>query len=253
MKAVRFALSGLLLAGLLPGWANAEGARAPVTVIELFTSQSCYSCPPAEAYLGELAHRDDIVALEFHVDYWDRLNYGVHGRWKDVFSTPEMTERQRRYNREIRGTGSVYTPQMVVDGRAEAVGSRQGEMGDRIAEVRTDGRPRVAVEIARVQGGGIEVSVNGAAGGGDIWLVTFIREHTTKVLRGENHGKSLTNHNVVRDVRHAGTLDGGGGSVAVSDLALEPGQGCAVLVQDGDAGPVLGAAYCPAGLDDTAS
>ena len=98
------------------------------TVIELFTSQSCYSCPPAEAFLGELVEeRSDILALEFHVDYWDEL---VHrgSKWKDVFSSPDSTQRQRVYNVSIRGRASVYTPQMIIGGAAEAVGSNRGNV-----------------------------------------------------------------------------------------------------------------------------
>lgn len=254
MKFFRVALGGLILAGAMHahGPAAADGDR--LTVVELFTSQSCYSCPPAEAYLGELAEDEDILALEYHVDYWDRLNYGRYGRWKDAFSSPEMTQRQREYNVEIRDTGSVYTPQMVIDGRTEAVGSRRREVQNRIAAVRNDDRPRVDVAVRADAGGGVTVEVGDVAdASGDVWLVTFIRQVTTKVLRGENHGKTLTNHNIVRSVRHIGTWDGDTATFAVPDLVLEAGQSCAVLVQDGRVGPVFGAAYCPAGAGGTAS
>jgi hypothetical protein len=86
--------------------------------------------PPPEAYLGELAGEKDIIALEYRVDYWNWINYGRHGRWVDEFSTPEMTQRQRSYNVAIRDTGSVYTPQMVIDARAETVGSRRREVSN---------------------------------------------------------------------------------------------------------------------------
>lgn len=146
-------------------------------MIELFTSQSCCSCPPAEAYLGELAEEDDILALEYHVDYWDRLNYGRHGRWKDVFSTPEMIERQRSYNAEIRNTRSVCTPQMLIDGRSEAMGSRRREVQNLISSVRKDDQPRVPVEVAAASNGGVTVSVGNVPNGkSDVWLVTFIRQ-----------------------------------------------------------------------------
>ncbi len=128
MKAVRVVVAGFALAGIFHTQTPAIADSQQLTVIELFTSQSCYSCPPAEAYLGELSEEENILALEYHVDYWDRLNYGCYGRWKDVFSTPEMTERQRQYNVKIRNTGNVYTPQMVIDGRTEAVGSRRREV-----------------------------------------------------------------------------------------------------------------------------
>jgi len=254
MTPLRVAITALALGAIAGAQAHADQRETPVTVVELFTSQSCYSCPPAEAYLGELAARDDIVALEYHVDYWDKLNYGSHGRWKDVWSKPEMTARQRDYNAELRNTRSVYTPQMVVDGRSEAVGSREREVDNLITQARRDGAPRVAVNLDRRAGSALDISVSGAGGEkADVWLVTFVREHTTKVLRGENHRKSLTNHNIVRDIRRVGAWDGTAAGIAVEDLSLEDGQGCAVLVQDGATGPVLGAAYCPAGAGGAAS
>jgi hypothetical protein len=248
MNMFRFALTALALAGLYGSHAMAGTADKPVTVIELFTSQSCYSCPPAEAYLGELAQQDDIVALEYHVDYWNRINYGVHGRWVDEFSTPEMTARQRAYNLALRNTGSVYTPQMVIDGREEAVGSGRGEVQGLVRKVRADDQPRVKVAVTGRNDGGISISLpDDPKGGADVWLVTFIHENTTKVVRGENHGKTLTGHNIVRMVTRIGEWNGTAATFSVTKdaLGLEPGQGCAVLVQDERPGPVLGASYCP--------
>ena len=254
MPVTRVVLASLAVAGSLGLSMNVLADEKPVTVIELFTSQSCYSCPPAEAYLGELAEDETIVALEYHVDYWDKLNYGRHGRWKDVWSSPEMTARQRDYNAELRDTRGVYTPQMVIDGRSEAVGSRRRAVSNLIAKARGDGEPRVAVSAATRKGGGIDVSLTDVSGArADVWLVTFVREHTTKVVRGENHGKTLTNHNIVRDVRQIGSWDGSAAEIAVTDLDLEDGQGCAILVQDGRVGPVLGAAYCPDNAGKAAS
>ncbi|MBT4905669.1 MAG: DUF1223 domain-containing protein [Rhodospirillaceae bacterium] len=254
MRAIRVAVGGLVLAGALHAHGPAVAEDDPLTVVELFTSQSCYSCPPAEAYLGELSDEKNILALEYHVDYWDTLNYGRHGRWKDAFSTPEMTQRQRDYNAEIRNTRSVYTPQMVVDGRTEAVGSRRRAVQNLISKARADDQPRVAVDVSAAANGGVTVSVGEVDDThADVWLVTFIREVTTQVVRGENHGKTLTSHNIVRNVRHIGEWDGKTTSIDVSDLTLEEGQSCAILVQDGKVGPVLGAAYCPAGVGGAAS
>lgn len=113
----------------VPPPANADSA--PPVSVELFTSQGCYSCPPAEADLGKLAKRSDVVALEWHVDYWDDLVYGGAGKWKDPFSSPEVTARQRDYNDSIRGQRRVYMPQMIVAGVREAVGSdRSRPQGD---------------------------------------------------------------------------------------------------------------------------
>ena len=92
------------------------GDRNGAVVVELFTSQGCYSCPPAEKFLGDLSEQKSVIALEFHVDYWDDLVHGGDGKWKDPLSKPAYTQRQRIYNQRIRGTGNVYTPLMVIDG-----------------------------------------------------------------------------------------------------------------------------------------
>lgn len=223
-------------------------------VVELFTSQSCYSCPPAEAYLGELVERGDVIALEFHVDYWDDLVYGSAGRWKDVFSSPAHTQRQRLYNRAIRGTGQVYTPQMVIDGRAEAVGSRRGAVEDAIRGQARDPRPRLDVAVANSAGGELTVTINGPLPGpGEIWLARFERAHVTRVKAGENKGKTLTNHHVVTAMERIGTWSGSPVTATVPGGSVGPGQGCAVLVQGEDQGPILGAAECPIPPPDTSS
>ena len=137
------------------------------TVVELFTSQSCYSCPPAEAFLGELVEREDLVALEFHVDYWDDLVYGSSGQWKDIFSDAAYTERQRVYAGRIPGS-QVYTPQVVVDGVAQTVGSRRGNVLRLIESARAAPKPaRVAVQP-------------GSAGGFTITVEPDLREATPK-------------------------------------------------------------------------
>ncbi len=218
------------------------------TVVELFTSQSCYSCPPAEAFLGELvAGRPDILGLEFHVDYWDELVHGG-GKWKDIFSSPASTHRQRVYNLRIRGRASVYTPQMVIDGVSEAVGSNRTEVLNAVRDV---GAQALAVSIDETDGVGLRVTVEGELfDEATIWFVQYLREHTTDVLRGENKGKTLTNHNVVRDFRPIGEWRGQAISLDLGDLELPAGHGCAVLVQKVEAehsvpGPILGAGVCP--------
>ena len=233
-----------LFAALLAGAGTAR-ADGPI-VVELFTSQGCYSCPPAERFLGELADRDGILALEFHVDYWDNLNYGSAGRWKDPYSSPAFTARQQNYNVQIRGRAGVYTPQMVVDGKIEAVGSREGAVEMAIEDARARAGRRVAV-AAVADGGGLKVSLRGGperAGG--VWLVSFLRREATRVLRGENHGKLLVNHNIVTEMRRIGAWDGTDRTIDVAAVANDEKQGCAVIVQAGAAGPILGAARCPA-------
>jgi len=115
--------------------------QGPV-VVELFTSQSCSSCPPAEALLGKLAATPDLIALEWHVDYWNRLDVGAAGRWKDPYSSTDHTERQRAYNQAILGTGGVYTPQAVINGARETSGSNAKHLTDLIRRVQKRGADR---------------------------------------------------------------------------------------------------------------
>ena len=237
-------LAVLALAPLMLGWTQAR-AGSP-TVVELFTSQGCYSCPPAELFLGDLADRDGILALEFHVDYWDNLVYGAAGKWKDPFSDPAFTERQRNYNLQIRKRAGVYTPQMVIDGKFEAVGSREGAVESVIEDARARGGKRVQV-AATPDGNGLTVSLtDGPERRGGVWLVSFLRREATRVLRGENQGKQLVNHNIVTEMRRIGDWDGRDRTIAVSRVRNDEKTGCAVLVQQGEAGPILGAAHCPA-------
>ncbi len=232
-----------------PG-ATAEGETKHV--FELFTSQGCYSCPPAEELLVRIIKQyDDILALEYHVDYWDSLVYGAAGQWKDPFSSPKYSQRQRDYNQlRLEGRTGVYTPQIVVDGAYAFVGSKsmkaQSQMSkdSRLtlttsAEVSADGRVRI--EIAgddRTQA--------------DVWLVSYDKEHVTKVTAGENMGKKLKNANVVRKFESIGRWRG---EPLVIESKIEPltdNQNCAVLVQAFShagrrvAGPILGAADCTA-------
>lgn len=240
--AKQIAFAGALLISLA---SPVRAGERPVTV-ELFTSQSCYSCPPAEAFLNQLAEMAEIVALEFHVDYWDQIVYGGAGQWKDVFSQSAWTDRQRAYAVRISRAGRVYTPQMVVGGRAEMVGSRRGEVLDAIDDARRAAKPGLDVAVREGGGGGFGVSVSGeAAGPAQVWLVRFNRRHETQVLGGENNGKTLVNANAVLGVELVGSWTGEAAEFAVPDPGLAEGEGCAILVQEDPAGPILGAAYCP--------
>ncbi len=232
------------------GIAPAEVKTNP-TVVELFTSQSCYSCPPAEAFLGELVEeRADVLGLEFHVDYWDELVHGG-GKWKDIFSSPESTQRQRVYNLRIRGRANVYTPQMVIDGVAEAVGSNRGAVLRAVSAASGQGQV-LGVSIDPVDGRGYQVRIDGTLPEeATIWYVQYLRQYTTDVLRGENKGKTLTNHNIVREFRPIGAWEGESLELDLTEVELPADHGCAVLVQRIDTehnvpGPILGAGVCPA-------
>ena len=244
MRNLKFAaLAATLLAFSAP--AQAESGRGPI-VIELFTSQSCFLCPPAEEFLGELIEAgDDILGLEFHVDYWDRLVYRNFGRWKDVYSDPAYTERQYAYGRQARERrGYVYTPQMVIDGVEEVRGSRRDEVQSILEDRRASGQAGVSVTVEANAAGGMRVSVDGS-GEGQVWLVQFLRERTTVIPRGENHGKSLTNHNVVTGVRLIADFTGARETVDVPDALATHDVGCAVIVQRENQGAILGAGVCP--------
>ena len=217
----------LLLMALV---AAPAAGQAPV-VVELFTSQGCSSCPPADRLLGELAERRDIVALAFHVDYWDYIG------WKDAFAAPEMTARQKAYARAF-GRRGVYTPQAVIDGATHEVGS------DRLALEQAIGAARrhEAVEM-RFRGNVLVVGAGRAPGAATLWLACWDRQHEVAVGAGENAGRHLAYHHVVRHLARLGSWDGAAGEWPV-DLAAERAagrDGCAALLQAGEVGPILGA------------
>jgi hypothetical protein len=228
----------ILLASLL--YAPAAAETSPVAV-ELFTSQGCSSCPPAEAVMRDLAKRPDLVALEWHVDYWDDLHAGASGKWKDPFSSPDHTRRQRAYNKALRGRPSAYTPQLVIDGRLETVGSHRAEIAQMIEDrQRHDAEAKIAFAPAAES-----LSVTAAApAGATVRLVRFANAIVTRVTGGENAGETLAEAHVVRRQEVLGVI-GAGGPFTVRFRAPAAGEGCAVLVEDGDGGPILSARYCP--------
>jgi hypothetical protein len=226
-------LGSAALAASAFGFSTPSAATAPV-LVELFTSQGCNTCPPADAFLGELAQRADVVALSLHVDYWNGLG------WPDPFSSPEMTQRQRAYARGF-GSGNVYTPQMVVDGRAHH--HRRDVVERHIAEARR--QSKIALALSNDASGAISLVLPAArAAGAVLWLALFDAKHTTEIRRGENAGRTLSYSNVVREMRRLGDWDGAarGMPLAISDDDRRLRDGFAVIAQKGEAGPVLGAA-----------
>lgn len=216
--------------------AEAGTAERPV-VVELFTSQGCSSCPPADALLGELAGQPGVLALSFHVDYWDYIG------WKDPFATAQYTERQRDYAARL-GLRYVYTPQIVVDGRHDVVGSKRREVTRAIAEA-AGTAPPVSVTFDEAGSGRVVLSAGSApAGGATVWLITFDDSHKTEVARGENRGRAITNSNVVRELTALGSWNGEEKAFPLDiPTARAKGRGgCAVIVQQGRGGPILGAA-----------
>jgi hypothetical protein len=190
----------LALICLALGIAPLHAGERPI-VVELFTSEGCSSCPPADALLAELAGRPDVLALSFHVDYWDRLG------WKDPFSSPDATRRQHGYA-ELLGLATVYTPQMVVDGRWQAVGSDRAEVEQALGSARRN-RDEVSVALA-VDRGRAQITLGQGGNGvaGDLLLIGFDRRHVTAVSRGENGGRTLSHVDVVRSIEEIGQFDG---------------------------------------------
>jgi hypothetical protein len=217
-----------------------EPAVAPIpVVVELFTSQGCNSCPPADALLGQLAQRTDLVALAFHVDYWNYIG------WEDPFSSPEATQRQRDYARAM-NLGTVYTPQMVIDGSFDVVGSDRSKVGEAIAAAAR--QDKLPLAIAASPAGGWLVTLPAARidEPATLWLVVYERQHSTPVRRGENAGKTLTDYNIVREFRRIATWDGTKLDLPLDVGAIDPiEKGFAVIVQVGGAGRILGAAVAP--------
>jgi hypothetical protein len=221
-------IAPLALAAALAPVAGLAADR-PV-VVELFTSQGCSSCPPANAYLNELARdRSDVLALAFHVTYWDRLG------WRDPFSMQAATERQARYGHKF-GDGS-YTPEIVIDGASSHVGSRRDEVGPAIDAAKRQDRTATGVSVAKA-GDQLTIDVTEGSGNGKVLLVGFDRDHETAIRRGENGGRTLRESNVVRSLREVG--DWQGKALHISEK-FPDGEDAAVIVQAPD-GRIVGAA-----------
>jgi hypothetical protein len=217
---------------LLLSSAAAAGESRPV-VVELFTSQGCSSCPPADRLLGELAQRKDVVALGFHITYWDGA------AWRDPFSRQASTDRQMAYDRRLTG-GQVYTPQMIVEGTTDLVGSDRAAVLAAIAAAKPETAAAISFAADRKS---VAIGPGAVAGpapaGASVLLARFAPTRTTPVADGENASRTAVDTNAVEAVTTLGAWDG----KAVS-FPIEPpgeGEGLAVLVQAPD-GRILGAA-----------
>ncbi len=219
-----------------------SAAAAPMTVIELFTSQGCSSCPTADALLESYADRPDVVALTLPVDYWDYLG------WKDTLASPKFSARQRTYAK-ARGDGRVYTPQVVVNGLQHAVGSSAPDIDRAIAFTKSKIEPtRIGVAVKSVNDH-VVIQVEAApdtakTSEATIWLALISRRVEVKIKRGENHGRTVVYHNVVREWMPVGMWNGAAATIKLAHHAVKQSDadGCAIIVQHGDAGPIVGAA-----------
>jgi hypothetical protein len=206
----------------------APPAAAPV-VVELYQSQGCSSCPPADAVLNALAARSDVIALNFAVTYWDQLG------WKDTFAKPAYTARQWDYARSG-GRGNVSTPQMIVGGRTAIVGSRPAEVDAVIARARA-GQSGPAI---LVNGTTIGIPAGKTSEPATLWLVRYDPRTIPVAIRaGENGGRTIPHRNIVRDLVPLGTWNGAAKRFTLPPAV--PGMGTALLLQAGRGGPIIAA------------
>jgi hypothetical protein len=227
--------------GALLMWpaAFAGEAKQPVFV-ELYTSQGCSSCPQADVILGELQKRNDVVALSFSIDYWDYTG------WKDTLATHENTLRQQAYEKTL-PSHRVYTPQMVIDGVRDVVGNQRREVVDAINKrVEATQGKRLPISITQ-KGDEIQVKIGAAPSSGHsgtVWLAHTLSSRTVNIAKGENSGRVITYHNIVRGFSAVGKWSGQPMTLELPTQGVqgEITDGVAVWVQQGGSGPVFGAA-----------
>jgi hypothetical protein len=212
---------------------------SPRAVLELFTSQGCSSCPPADALLSSLGQRSDVIALAYHVDYWDYIG------WADTFGAKTNTDRQRAYATAW-DDSTVYTPELVVNGAKGLIGSRQDDVTKALG---TASLP-VPVNLTTDSDDMLDVSIDGKPGLSEsgVWLVTFIDKANVAVERGENAGRTLSYTHVVTGRHILGMWDPQAGAhlkLPLDEVLTAPSNGAVILVQsehDGVPGPITGAA-----------
>ena len=222
-------------------------AGEPHALIELFTSQGCSSCPAADRLMGQLAKDPALVALSVPVDYWDYLG------WRDTLANPAHSVRQRAYAR-VRGDGQVYTPQIVVNGTVDALGSDQAAVEQAIAETtKESGVMSVPITLS-VSGSALSVKVPSAEtneqAAGEVWLCPLARTVAVAIARGENRGRTIIYHNVVRNWLKLGDWKGAESTwdVPLPQIKAAGIDAAAVMLQQGTherPGIVLGAALTP--------
>jgi hypothetical protein len=232
---------------LLSRWSGALGVCAiiavirpahadPRAVVELFTSQGCSSCPPADKIVGELARDPDVIALSMPIDYWDYLG------WKDTLADSRFSARQKSYSHS-RGDRNLYTPQMVVNGSAQVLGSDRAAIE---GAIRSTGKADGVMSGKQINVS-VEASKAAATGRGEVWLCSVSRAVPISIGRGENRGQQITYYNVVRNLVKVGDWNGGAGNwtIPLENISRDGVDAAVVYVQDGSRekpGAMLGAA-----------
>ncbi|QUJ77299.1 DUF1223 domain-containing protein [Sulfitobacter albidus] len=228
MRSLFTTLFGTALAVALSMPASAQ--QRPV-VVELFTSQGCSSCPPADELLHALSERDDVIAIALHVDYWDYIG------WKDEFGDPAHAERQRSYA-NFANRRAIYTPEILVNGQTDIVGAKPMKLSKAIAEHKEMG-PEITLDIRR-DGTTLDLRAEGASGPVEVHVLRILPTHTTKITRGENRGKTITYSNIAQDLRTVDQWDGTGSYT--HSLTVDGDAPIVVLMQTPDGGPILAGA-----------
>ncbi|MBY5366120.1 DUF1223 domain-containing protein [Rhizobium sp. LARHSG275] len=234
-------IAGVVLSGPL----QAEDGT-PKGVVELFTSQGCSSCPPADAAFRKLVNQGDVIALAYHVDYWNYLG------WADTLSSKENTERQYGYARTM-GRSNVYTPQAIVNGRGHLAGADLSGINSKIDTFSSEGNGLTVPISAAMRGDELEIKIGAGQGKANVVMVYFDKEKTIDVEKGENSGQKISYLHSVTNVETVGMWDGKATSLTLPASVLQRPQleGCAILLQsataDGDPAAILGATVVMAG------
>jgi hypothetical protein len=219
----------------------------PRAVVELFTSQGCSSCPPADEIIGELAKDPNVIALSMPIEYWDYLG------WKDTLADSRFSARQKAYS-QMRGDRDVYTPQVIVNGSAKVVGSDRAGIDSAIQHTQKAAGVMSVPVTMTLSGKHINVSVAASnaptSSQGEVWICSVSKAVPISIGRGENRGRQVTYYNVVRNILKVGDWNGNSGNwtVPLENISRDGVDAAVVYVQDGNRekpGPMLGAAYTP--------
>jgi hypothetical protein len=225
----------LLVLWLCAAAGSPQSAHAQTTpvVVELYTSQGCSSCPPADALMHKLAKREDVIALALHVDYWDYIG------WEDAFALPEHADRQRTYARHG-GRNSIYTPQIIINGVDSIVGARGMEIADTIMahKARNTG---VSLAVRRT-GSKLVISAEAKTSPGpmDVMVVRYTPQRDVMITRGENAGRQMSYVNIVENWQHV--TNWSGAEPLLVETAISGDAPVVVLLQSADQGPIQAAA-----------
>jgi hypothetical protein len=242
----RWLAAAFVLAAMAGSSAQATGVDAqPRAVVELFTSQGCSSCPPADKVLGDLAKDPSVIALSMPIDYWDYLG------WKDTLADARFSARQKAYSR-VRGDRDVYTPQAVVNGATQVIGSDPTQIEAAIAATRGNAVMSIPVSLT-ISGKHVNVAVAAANDAprlahGEVWICSVAKAVPISVGRGENRGRDLTYYNVVRSWLKVGDWSGNAASwtLPLENISRDGVDAAVVYVQGGtrdDPGAMFGAAF----------